>query len=344
MGTLLVTGGGGFVLSHLVRHWAGLGPRHRVVVLDAFDLDEAAREFFAPAGDRVRFVKGDVADASVWEGLGSQLRDLPAITHMLHGAAVTSIERLRRAGGLKGVVPAMATNLMGVAHALGFAGALPRLERFVYVSSGSVYDPSRRPAPGQPQPEDGGVGPTGFYPVSKYIGELLTGEAAGMNGAGGGLPALSVRLSGVYGPLDRRTESREVDCAPKRILHLHRAGRPVRVSGLEAIGDYVHAGDIARGIAALLTCPAPRHPVYNIAQGETVTLRGLVALAAEIEPSLKVVETALEEADLAGDPALLGGRWGAYDISRIVADTGWRPRPLVEGLRDYRDWLREHPV
>lgn len=344
MGTLLVTGGGGFVMSHLVRQWAERDPDSRVAVLDAFDLDDAAQRFFAPAGERIRFVKGDVADPAVWDGLGAHLRDLPGIGHVVHGAAVTSMERLRRTGGLRGVVPALATNLMGVANALGFAGDLPGLERFVYVSSGSVYDPNRRPAPGQPQPEDGGVGPTGFYPVSKYIGELLTGEAAGANGAGGGLPALSVRLSGVYGPLDRRTESREVDCAPKRILHLHRAGRPVRVSGFDAIGDYVHAGDIARGIAALLTCPAPRHPVYNIAQGESVNLRELLALVAEIESSLKVVETAPWEADLAGDPALLGGRWGAYDISRIVADTGWRPRPLIEGLRDYRDWLRDHPV
>ncbi len=344
MGTLLVTGGGGFVMSHLVRHWTELGPGNRTVVLDAFDPDAAARGFFAPAGERIRFLKGDVADASVWERLDAQVRGLPAITHVVHGAAVTSVERLRRAGGLRGVVPAIATNVMGTAHALGFAEALPGLERFVCVSSGSVYDPHRRPVPGQPQPEDGGVGPIGFYPVSKLIGELLTGEAAGMNGAGGGLPALSVRLSGVYGPLDRRTESRDVDCAPKRILHLLRAGSPVRVSGLDAIGDYVHAGDVARGIAALLTCPAPRHPVYNIAQGEAVSLRDLLARVEEIDPALRIVEAPPEEADLVGDPTLMGGRWGAYDISRIAAETGWRPRPLADGLRDYRDWLRDHPV
>jgi nucleoside-diphosphate-sugar epimerase len=229
--------------------------------------------------------------------------------------------------------------VIGVAHALGFAGALPDLKRFIFVSSGSVYDSHGHQAPNQPIPEDGSVKPSGFYAISKLAGEMLTSQAASDTG----LPALSVRPSGVYGPLDRITPSRDVECAPKKILHLLRDGAEIRVSGLDAVGDYIHAGDVAQAIAGLLTCARTRHPVYNIALGEFVTLRELLAEIAKSNPSLRFREAPVAEADIAGDPSQTHGRWGAYDISRLVADTGWRPRPLAAGLKDYADWLGSHP-
>lgn len=190
-----------------------------------------------------------------------------------------------------------------------------------------------------PLPEDGSVNPSGLYAISKFVGEMLTNQAV----ADTCLPALSVRLSGVFGPLDRTTPSRDIHCAPKQILHLLRDGAEIRVSGLDAVGDYIHAGDIAHGIAGLLTCARPRHPVYNIALGEFVTLRELLAAIAKINPSLRFRETPAAEADLVGNPSQTHGRWGAYDISRMIADTGWRPRPLATALQDYADWLDNHP-
>ena len=142
---------------------------------------------------------------------------------------------------------------------------------------------------------------------------MLTAQAK----ADTGLPALSVRMSGVYGPLDRTTPSRDVDCAPKKILHLLRDGAEIRVSGLDAVGDYIHAGDVAQAIAGLLICARPRHPVYNIALGEFVTLRELLAIVARINPSFQFRETPAEDADIAGNPSLTHGRWGAYDLSLI---------------------------
>ena len=182
-------------------------------------------------------------------------------------------------------------------------------------------------------PEDGSVAPEGWYALTKLSGELLTGEAAA-----GGLPALSVRLSGVFGPLDRTTPARAVDCIPKVLVHAARDGRVVRLAGLDGGGDWVYAGDVATAIMALLACPNPRHPVYNIANGAFTTLRDLAALV----PDLRWTETAPEEADIATNVTLTGGRWGAYDISRMVADTGWRPRPLGEAIADYAGWLKGH--
>lgn len=338
MGVLLVTGGGGFVLSHLARQWAALDAGNRVIVLDAADLDDAARGFLAPAGDRLDFVQGDAGGPQVWQRLaGHPWRD--DIAHVVHGAAVTSFNRLREAGGLGAVVPSLETNITGTARALAFAETLPGLRRFVCCSSGSVYAPHGRQAPGQPLPEDGSVGPAGFYAITKLVGEMLTQQAA----EDYGLPALSVRFSSVYGPMDRATPSRAVDCAPKRMLHLHRAGEEVRISGAQAMGDYIHAADVAAAVIALLTCPRPRHPVYNIALGEFVTLRDLAEAAAAAVPGFRFKETAPEQAHVRGDPARTDGAWGAYDISRMVADTGWRPRLLGEALADYAAWLTANP-
>jgi nucleoside-diphosphate-sugar epimerase len=338
MGVLLVTGGGGFVLSHLARQWAALDAGNRVIVLDAAALDEPARAFLAPAGERLAFMRGSVADPAAWEALaGHPWRD--GVTYVVHGAAVTSIDRLRRAGGLGAVVPALETNITGTARALAFAEALPGLRRFICVSSGSVYADHGRQAPGQPLPEDGNVAPSGFYAVTKLAGEMLTARAAGDCG----LPALSVRLSGVYGPMDRETPARAVDCAPKRMLHLHRAGRVVRISGAGAVGDYIHAGDVAAALIALLTCARPRHPVYNVALGEVVSLRELARLISGIVPGFRFEETPPDSADIRGDPGRKNGRWGAYDISRLIADTGWRPRLLADALADYAAWLSANP-
>lgn len=338
MGVLLVTGGGGFVLSHLARQWAALDAGNRVIVLDASEPDDPVQAFLAPAGDRLALLRGDIAGPEAWAALARHPWSRE-VTFVVHGAAVTSIARLRLAGGLNAVVPAIETNIIGTARALAFAETLPGLTRFVCCSSGSVYAGHGHQAPGQPLPEDGNVGPSGFYAITKLTGELLTQQAT----EDCGLPALSVRFSGVYGPMDRATPSRDVDCPPKRMLHLHRAGNIVRISGSTAMGDYIHAGDVAAGLIALLTCARPRHPVYNIALGEFVTLRALAQAISEAVPGFRFEEAPPEQADIRGDPANQGGRWGAYDISRMAADTGWRPRPLTQALADYWAWLGANP-
>jgi UDP-glucose 4-epimerase len=45
------------------------------------------------------------------------------------------------------------------------------------------------------------------------------------------------------------------------------------------------------------------------------------------------------EADIVQDPNLRDGMWGAYDISRLTAETGWRPRPMRAALHAYMDWI-----
>ena len=69
------------------------------------------------------------------------------------------------------------------------------------------------------------------------------------------------------------------------------------------------------------------------------TLGDLVRWAAEKAPGFHAKITSPEDADIVRDSTLRDGMWGAYDISRITAETGWRPRPVREALHAYMEWI-----
>ena len=152
----------------------------------------------------------------------------------------------------------------------------------------------------------------------------------------------SVRLSSVYGTMDRATASRNFRHVPNRIAHMALEGATrIRVNALDAVGDYLHAEDVAAGIAALLHAPKLHHGVYNIAAGVATTTAELIAWAAEKRPGLHGEIVPPEQADILQDATLSGGMWGAYDISRIAAETGWRPRSTRTAFHAYMDWIAE---
>ena len=64
--TLLVTGGTGFVLSHVVRQWLERHEEEEVVVVDRAGFDASAEVFFAPVRERIRLIRADAADTSSW--------------------------------------------------------------------------------------------------------------------------------------------------------------------------------------------------------------------------------------------------------------------------------------
>ncbi len=332
---LLVTGATGLVMSHVVRVWLEAHPEGRAVAVDLNPPDAVVSAFFAPVAARLELRFGDVRDAALWDAIA---RDV-AVSHVVHGAAVTSIDRLTRrddgSADMAGALPALDVNIMGTARALAWAVRQTSLTRCIVVSSGSVYGPTGP----SPLSEAGAIEPDGLYGVSKYVGELFTAQAAQQFR----LPAVAVRLSSVYGPLDRDTGVRAVTSVPGTLLRAALAGEDLRLSGLDALGDYIQAGDVGRAISALLDCQAPGHPVYNIAYGETASLKELADLVTRLVPGARWRETGPGEAHLALRTHPPGGRWGAYDISRLTEDCGWRPRPLELALGEYRDWLARQP-
>ncbi len=335
--TLLVTGATGFVMSVLGRHWLDANPDERLVVLDAAAPDAAAQRYFAPVADRLEVVVADVTRPEAWRpALAGK-----GITHVVHGATVTPLSRgtlseAKREPEAENPGRIVDVNVMGTVAVLDWARAMPGLRRFIYVSSGAVYKHHGPDRPGEPLPEDGYVMPRRLYGISKLASELITERYGDLFG----LSTASVRPSSVYGTMDRVTASRNFRHVPNRIAHLAVDGvKRVRVNTLSAVGDYVHAEDVARAIVALLSAPALRYSAYNIAAGKTASVGDLIRWAAEKAPGFHAEIAPDSDADILQDAALSDGMWGAYDISRITAETGWRPRPVREALHAYMDWI-----
>jgi UDP-glucose 4-epimerase len=335
--TLLVTGAAGFVMSVLGRHWLEADPAARLVVLDASPLDAEARRYFAPLMERMSIVTADVTRPETWHAALAGA----GVTHIVHGATITPISRgsaseAKREPEAESPARIVEVNLMGTVAVLEWARALPNLKRFIYVSSGAVYKHHGPDRPGEPLPEDGYVMPRRLYGISKLASELVSERYGDLFG----LPVASVRPSSVYGTMDRVTETRDMRHPPNRIAHMAVEGvKRVRVNTLDAVGDYIHSEDVARAIVSLLRAPRLGYSTYNVAYGATTSIGDMVRWAAEKMPGFGAELVPAEQADILQDPTLRDGMWGAYDISRIFHDTGWKPRPMRAALHAYMDWI-----
>jgi len=335
--TLLVTGATGFVMSVLARHWLESDPAARLVALDASPLDAAAERYFAPVTKRLSVVVADITQPDGWHAALAKHE----VTHIVHGATVTPLSRgtvaeAKREPEAEDPARILDVNVMGTVAVLEWARTLTNLQRFIYVSSGAVYKQHGPDRPGEPLPEDGYVMPRRLYGISKLTSELVSERYGDLFG----LPTASVRPSSVYGPMDRVTASRNFRHVPNRIAHMALEGvNCVRVNTLDAVGDYVYVEDVASAIVSLLRAPHLRYSAYNIACGVTASIRDMVEWAAEKVPGFRAEIVPQEEADIVQDPTLRDGMWGAYDISRLSAETGWKPRPMREALHAYMDWI-----
>ena len=111
-------------------------------------------------------------------------------------------------------------------------------------------------------------------------------------------------------------------------------------SRAEAIGDWLHAADVARGILALLDTNAPDPVTFNIGYGEALSIRALIEATAAVVPGLQWQETEPQRADIVGRPEMRRGGWGAYHNSRLCS-LGWAPMPIATAMADYVDWVRQ---
>jgi UDP-glucose 4-epimerase len=335
--TLLVTGATGFVMSVLGHYWLERDPRALLVVLDASPLDAAAQRYFARFGDRLTVVVADVTQPDNWRAALAG----HAVRHIVHGATITPISRgtvaeARREPEAESPGRIIDVNVMGTVAMLEWARTLKDFGRFIYVSSGAVYKHHGPDRPGEPLPEDGYVMPRRLYGISKLASELITERYGDLFA----LSTASVRPASVYGPMDRVTATRNMHHVPHRIARLALDGvKRVRVNTLAAVGDYIHAEDVARAIVSLLEAPRLRYSVYNVASGVTASIGDLVGWVAEKVPGFGAEVVPPEEADIVQDLALKDGMWGAYDVSRLAADTGWKPRPVRDALHAYVDWM-----
>ncbi|HEY4163501.1 MAG TPA: NAD(P)-dependent oxidoreductase [Dongiaceae bacterium] len=336
---VVVTGGTGFVMANFLRHWLEADAANTAISIDTTPLDDVARRYFEPVSKRVEFVTADICARETW----SQLPDDGA--HIVHGATVTPYpftdpSGQRRNPEREDPLHVLNVNVMGTAEALNWARNRRNPGRFIHVSTGSVYADS---VPEQEKqffalPEDGYIGPIALYDISKYSSELIAQRFKQLYK----MELAIVRLSTVFGPMDRQTPARNVRNIANHIAHAAAEGRVLKTTSTEAVGDYVYAPDVGEALRLMLIAPRGklRHDVYNVACGITATVADLVADATAAVPEFSMDSAEAATADIVASAARRTGKWAAYDIARAKNDFGWRPRPPATAMRDYIAWLK----
>lgn len=312
MARVLVTGGAGFIGSHLVDRLVAMGDA--VTVLDDFSTGhrenlDAARQ----AGD-VAIVEGSVLDPAA---VATAMQGCARVFHL-------AVQCVRRSLGQP--IENHEVNATGTLRMLEEARR-QRVERFVYCSSSEVYGNC-----GATLLDEATLcAPVTVYGAAKLAGELYTLAYRQTYG----LPVIVVRPFNAYGPREHeRGDLAEV--IPRFVIRLLNGLPPIIFGTGEQGRDFTYVTETARGIAACASCDALLGRVVNLAYGRLVTIREVAQTLARVcgRPDLTPVHI---------DP-----RPG--DVIRLHADTTLARTALnfraaidfEQGADQYVAWFRAH--
>lgn len=309
----LVTGGAGFVGSHLADRLLLDG--WRVTVVDNFDPfydSTLKRRNIAAQLDepRYRLVEADIL---ALDDMRSRVaEDVDAIFHL--AAKVGVRPSIHDPAGYQKV------NERGTEHMLEFARER-EVKQFVFASSSSVYGVN----PNVPwREDDDALEPISPYASSKLIGELLGRRYSDLHG----IRFIALRLFTVYGPRQRP------DLAMCKLARLMLTGEPVPIYGDGAsTRDYTFVDDIVKGLLAAASYDASAFELINLGNGRPVALLEMVgALEAVLGTSARLEFLPAQPGDVPRTCA---------DVSKANRLLGYQPATqLEEGLRLFSQWLR----
>lgn len=305
-GLCLVTGGAGFIGSHLANALRAAGRPVRV-----FDDFSTGLRENVPAG--VGVVEGCVTDPDALDGAAEGCE---VVFHLAALASVAkSIEDPARSHAV------CATGTLNALNAARKAGA----RRVVYAGSASAYGGADDPAG---QDEDTPLVALSPYAAAKLAGEFYCRSFA----AAYGLETVRLRFFNVFGPRQRP------DSPYSGVIAIFTAalsaGRAPTVhgDGLQS-RDFVYVSDVADALIRAADTPGVSGQVYNVGTGGSVTLLDLVR---ELNSLLGTTATPAHGPPRPGDV-----RHSRAKVGRIRAELGYAPRvPFAEGLRRTLEWYR----
>jgi len=248
----VVTGGAGFIGSHLVEHLVAAG--HDVVVLD--DFSTGRRENLAAVADRVRLIEGSITDAEVCR---DAMEDGDCV---LHQAAATSVQ-----GSVDEPLAIHRVNATGTLTVL-VAARDARVQRVVYAGSTSAYG---NPAT-LPNSEDHVTRPLSPYAASKLAGE---GYCSAFY-ATYGLETVVLRYFNVFGPRqDASSENAAV--VPRFIAAALQAEPPTIYGDGHQTRDFVYVANVVHATVLAACAPAARvaGQVFNVGCAQSVSINDL---------------------------------------------------------------------
>jgi UDP-glucuronate 4-epimerase len=308
---ILVTGGAGFIGSHVCEKLLGRGDD--VTVLDNFNdfYDPAIKRGNAAELSGARLVEGDIRDAAAVEKLFAEGR-FDAVLHL---------------AAMAGVRPSVADPLLY--EDVNVRGTLVLLEqvrrydglRFVFASSSSVYGANEK----VPFTEADDIHhPVSPYAATKRAGELLCFTHHHLYA----IPTTCLRFFTVYGPRQRP------EMAIHKFVRLALSGKPLPFFGDGTTRrDYTYVDDIVDGVVRSIDrCKG--YEIYNLGESQTTSLAELVRQIGEVCG----VEPVLDRRPMQPGDVLV-----TYaDVQKARAELGYAPStPVAVGLRRFVDWYRE---
>jgi UDP-glucose 4-epimerase len=311
-GRVLVTGGAGFIGSHIAQAYLAGG--WEVVVLD--DLSRG-KERNIPSG--ARFVRADVRSPEARRVLAEG-----GFTVLNHHAAQIDVRVSVDEPALDAAI-----NVVGLVNLLDGAGA-GGVRRVVFASSGGVVygDPEVVPTP-----ETAPKAPISPYGVSKQAGEDYMRALAALRG----FEAVAMRYANVFGPRqDPKSEAGVVSIFVSRLLE----NRPLTVFGNgQQTRDYVFVRDVARANVLASTAAVPAGDgidatAFNIATAKQTNVLELAEMVGRVMGQKPEIEFA---------PARAGELFrSSLDVSKARKVLGWKPEVgFDDGLPQLVDWFRK---
>ncbi|MDB5326737.1 MAG: biosynthesis protein WbpP [Phycisphaerales bacterium] len=308
---VLVTGGAGFIGSHIVHALVGRG--HSVRVLDDLRGSGSWRRL-EDLGDKIERIVGDVCDPAV------VAKTCAGVQLIFHKAALVSVpESVSRPADYHAVDATATLRLLIAARDAG-------VKRVVYASTSAIYGD----APEQPKVESMRGLPLSPYGIAKYTGELYMTAFAVLYG----MENISLRYFNVFGP-GQDPKSQYGAAVPGIVTRVLTDQPPTIYGDGEQTRDFCHVSNIVH--ANMLAADAPKlaGEVVNIGCGRRVTVNRIVELANQLLG--KQVKPNHE-------PARPGDvRDSLADISLARSVLGYEPiKHFDEGLADSIDWYVKH--
>lgn len=315
MKNILVTGGAGFIGSHLVDKLLSEGT-WRVTVVDDFN------DFYSP----------DIKRSNIREHLSNEsyrlveadIRDGNALTSALSGSSFDCIVHLAARAGVR---PSLAepqlytqTNVNGTVNLLELARETG-VKQFVFGSSSSVYGINAKVPFSEDDPIQQPISP---YAATKGAGELICHTFTHLYG----IRCVCLRFFTVYGARQRP------DLAIHKFARLISSGKPIPVFGDGSTRrDYTYIDDIIQGVRAAIDYDGSQYEVINLGESRTVELRELISL---IEKELG------SEAKIDRQPNQPGDVPQTFaDISKARRLLKYDPTTQIEeGIHRFVEWFR----